>query len=66
MTDETELAARTKTFNKAHEDLRRKIAEDTARFLAGGGSVTQVPAGTYQHDAKLQKYFRGTGHDAGE
>ena len=33
------------TTTKAHLELQKKIAEDVEKFLANGGTITEVPIG---------------------
>lgn len=59
MSDEQEAAARTYTQRSEHEARRRKLAEDTERFLRRGGKVEVVAPGGSRQGAGKFHYGRG-------
>lgn len=57
--DEQEAAARTYARRSEHEARRRKLAEDTEKFLRRGGAVEVVPSGVSRQGAGKFHYGKG-------
>lgn len=60
MTDENELAAKTHARDARREELRRRIADDVARYLAAGGQVQTVAPDEYRKERRLPTNFAGS------